>query len=171
MLRSTRAEPCARSSSWPTRACPPLSQTPRNPRRKFAREGHVCFEMLFYERRNPPPLLMRDRLPSQTFFPRSDSSTSSSKCYKIRKFRTRAREIEGAPGRTQPGASGIAPPQSRIVPRGQTDVVILFFFFVILTDKTDAGRRDRDYLLLCCTFQYLRTRASETLQIFTFGTN
>lgn len=30
--------------------------------------------------------------------------------------------------------------------RGQTDVVILFFFSLLLTDKTDAGRRDREII-------------------------
>lgn len=41
-------------------ACIPSPLT-NPPRSKFARDGHVCFEMLFYERRNPPPLLMRER--------------------------------------------------------------------------------------------------------------
>lgn len=76
-----------------------------------------------------------------------------------KKFRTRAREIEGAPRRTQPGASGIAPP-SRIVPRGQIDVVILFFFFVILTDKTDAGRRDRERLFITMLYLPISQNAS-----------
>lgn len=49
-------------------ACIPSPLTnPHNPRSKYTRED-TCFEMLFYERRNPPPLLMRDRLPSQTLF-------------------------------------------------------------------------------------------------------
>lgn len=60
-----------------------------------------------------------------------------------------------------PGRRASRPfPASRIVPRGQTDVVILFFFFVILTDKTDAGRRDRERLFITMLYLPISQNAS-----------
>lgn len=72
-----------------------------------------------------------------------------------------AREIEGAPRRTQPEASGIAPaPREQDCPTRTDRCCYSFFFFVILTDKTDAGRRDRERLFITMLYLPISQNAS-----------
>lgn len=72
-----------------------------------------------------------------------------------------AREIKGAPRRTQPGASGIAPAPSQAgLSHADRQMLLFFFFFVILTDKTDAGRRDRERLFITMLYLPISQNAS-----------
>lgn len=59
-----------------------------------------------------------------------------------------AREIEGAPRRTQPrGVGHRAPPPQAGLSHADRQMLLFFFFsLLILTDKTDAGRRDREII-------------------------